>query len=456
MSQHQKEDRITRSRTPADSPDEPIFETQEAGDSTKVSGRAPAWTTTPERPRPWVGPVHWGSLAEAPPALVHRAKEKLEWIRGFLARGCPRGMLEECARDYARVSGRSMEEVPPYKTLNTWVHRYRQYGFDGLIDAVRSDAGRMRSISKEDQALIETYMLGRGCISPKGALAFLSKIKPGEKLPRYRNIARFMRRYREENPAKIEYAINGEVGYRNRTRLSIATEGVPAGYALAIDSTPADVRIIVESMDDPRDWEVVRPYLTTVMDVGSRAAIAFGLSLEPVTSEILMSVVRRAFVQEANHPGLVSVPVPRMVYVDRGAENRKEFEAAMAELKVEVRRGRDGNPRHNSHVESLIGTISTGFFPQLIGHTGTDIPFSEDAEEPGSTQRTLRDLEYEPLKSEIPVESMLTLDDLETELLAYLIHYNEKGHSSLPADSPELRRLAEEADLLDAEARRVA
>ena len=169
----------------------------------KVSRRSRAWTTGPERPKDWVGEVHWSSPVQAPPELVSRAERKLAWIRGFINRGCPRGQLMTCAEEYARVADIPDEEIPPYKTLNHWVHRYRQYGLVGLIDSVRSDAGSMRSISNDVAELLETFMLATGNLSPTDALSFLGLVIPGRKLPRYRNIARWMRRFRRDNPVEV-------------------------------------------------------------------------------------------------------------------------------------------------------------------------------------------------------------------------------------------------------------
>jgi transposase InsO family protein len=449
---------ITRSR-PMGAPSDP----QTAGNGPsdpdsdrRVSRRSRAWTTAPERPKDWVGPVHWGSPVQAPPELLARAERKLAWIRGFVDRGCPHGQLMTCAQAHARAAGIPEKEIPPYKTLNHWVHRFQQYGLVGLVDSVRSDAGSMRSISSEVAKLLEIFILGSGNVSPTDALAFLSLVLPGRKLPRYRNLARWIRHFRRDNPGDVEMAMNGEIGYRNRIRLSIATNGMPAGYAFAIDSTPADVVIKVPSREDVREWSWVRPWLTTVEDLGSRAFITFNVSLEPVTSEILLSTFRKAVIQEANYEHLLSLGVPAEIHVDGGAENRGAFAQAMQSLGVDVKPGKARNPRHNAHIESLIGTISSELFPHLPGSTAKSVPFDPDGEAPGSSNRTLKDLEYESLKTEIPVESLDTLEEFETRIQAWAVHYNERGHSSLPVDSEELRHQAEVADRMDAQARRVA
>ena len=132
----------------------------------------PQWT---DREKDWVGSPSYSSVDEIPRDILERTlTQKLPWIQRFVAEGCPRGKLGEYARRHAEGAGVAEDDIPPYSTLHTWAHQYRQFGIAGLADKVRTDAGDQQ-IDPEVLQAIETLRVG-GKMNPAAATAAVIKL----------------------------------------------------------------------------------------------------------------------------------------------------------------------------------------------------------------------------------------------------------------------------------------
>lgn len=404
----------------------------------------PQWT---EREKEWIDGPNYSSADEVPRDILERAlTQKLPWIKRFVSERCPRGKLVEFARLHAESAGIAEDDIPPYSTLHTWVHQYRQYGVAGLADKVRTDAG-IQQIDPEVLQVIEALRIG-GKVNPGAATSALVRLLdlPHNKTPKYGQVRRAIRRVERRYPGLIELVDNGQAGWRNRFRFALAGGLQPGGQTYAVDSTVADITVRVRDPSAPEGWKEGRVALTVIMDVGSRMILTFNLSLYAVDSGILSGVFRRVINPEANYPGLLSPGWPRAVRVDPGAEHQGEFRKLLDQHGVEIQSTTPNTPEENGRAERLIGTIQTEVFSPMPGYVKTQSRFDPYAPPENEAKQRFSKLKYEPHRLEVPVEMLPRIEEVELELLGWAHAYNAMPHSRLPTDSDEFRRLAAQAE----------
>jgi transposase InsO family protein len=386
------------------------------------------------------GPPAYDSLDQVPWDLLRRAEtQKLPWIRAYVQRGRPRGMLIELAEAYAVLNDLPASTIPPRSTLYHWARRYEKWGLLGLVDSVRSDAGTSASITPEVEEHLRTYFTAVGRISTAAAIRHLSEHCDVDPLPSYDAVRHWGNDFAARNPDLLSISKDGVIGYRNRFEPYIRGDLPLGGDRLGIDSTVADVWIRVPCPIDPLGWKAVRPALTVVECVGSRSLITFGLSLVAVNPDLMLAYLRRSLVQETNWRGLVSVPVPREVVTDAGSEHRGAMEAAIRDLKVTHRGRRANRPKDNARAERLIQTVQLEVFTHLTGYSKTEKVFDPYTADEADAKRSLSSLQYDPPRMEVHPESLLTLRELEAKILGWGISYNQRAHPSLCPNDPDVR-----------------
>jgi hypothetical protein len=390
----------------------------------------------------------YAAITEVPPELLERALAKLQWINGFVNAGCPRGELLNYAEGAAKLMRRPRHDVPKYSTLFGWVRRHREFGLLGLVDRVRGDAGQVKSISADLVTTATTLRVGAK-MGPASIRRFIADRWPGKEVPEYHALRRVIRRFERDNPHLIAIADDGLPGYRNRFRLAMAGTNWPGGDTLAVDSTVMDLWVRVRDLEAPSGWKAVRLALTVVSDVGSRLFVTFNLSFRPVDAGILLGTFRRVVNQDANYPGLLSPGMPRRIVMDKGAEHQGAFREMLDAYHVEILPGENNHPERNSREERLIQTVQTEVLSQRLGYSKTQSPFNAYARADKEQTRRLKDLRYEEYKLEIPVEALMTVEQVEAEIAGWAHVYNGRPHSGLPADSEDFNRLLRVAAQLD-------
>ncbi len=388
---------------------------------------------------PW-----YSQLGDVPQELLTRAgQEKLPWIKRFVEEGSPWGGLRRYAAAYADAMSIPREQIPPYSTLNTWAHRYREYGLLGLVDRVRATTGKLKAVSADQEQVIETALFG-GKSSYAGITRLLAERAEAGECPSYATVRRVAQRMETRDPHLAAIARHGLLWWRNNHRLALTNGVLPGGYRFALDSTVSDVWTRVRDMSLPEGWRPVRPVLTVVEDVGSRMLVAFNLSLAAIDSGIVMGAFLRACnqgVQDEVHPGLISPGIPFEVSTDQGSENRGRFRQLLARLGVELVNERENEPEAHGHVERLIGTVTGSFFRSLPGYSATQRVFDPYAPAEADAKRRITSLKYDPYRLELPISALLTLDEFEERFLAWATTYNETPHGGLPAESPALQQM---------------
>lgn len=411
-----------------------------------------AWTRDVAVPPAGLRLPAYQSIDEVPSELRERAAHKLQWVARFVREGCPRGKLHEYAVAVAGAAGVDQEAVPPYTTLRDWAKLYAHWGLVGLCDKVRCDAGHSRTVSDEFGSLALACVIGlkHGVAQ---ALAFLARALPPEAtLPKYASLSREIARFKRRNPHVMSMVREGITGWRNRFRMALPGIDYPAGHRYAVDSTTCDVWIRVRDVTVPGFWRAGRCVLTVVEDVGSRSLLTFNLSLVSVDSGIALGTMRRAVMPDLNYPGLPTVGLPEEVVVDCGPEHLGDFNKSLSEAGVKVRYTTPGTPEDNGPVERVIGTIKTEVFSNLPGFTESYRVFNKYAKVKKENKKNLENLKYQPYRSDVPIMSLLTLEELELRLNAWATVYNARGHSSLKANSQILQEVMNLDHLLNQEA----
>lgn len=401
------------------------------------------------RRKKYLKPPAYTSLDEVPADIMQRGlTEKLPWIQKFINSGYPRGKLKEYARDYALSLDIDPADVPPYTTLNTWAHRYREFGLLGLMDGVRADAGASRTVPPQVGDVAKIFRVG-GKMGPSDILTALHEHFDTDKIPEYDALRRFIRKYERDNPHLMVLADEGFAGWRNKFRLALAGTNWPGGFVYAVDSTVADIWVRVRDQSAPEGWRAVRLVLTVIEDVGSRLLVTFNLSFKAVDAGILKGVFRKAVVQDANHDGLLSPGLPRSVLLDEGAEHQGQFREMLDLYSVGILGGAGYHPERNGREERLIQTLQREVFGALLGYSKTHQRFDPYARPDKELTRRLTDLKYDPYRLEVPVMALQEVQELEAKIIGWGQNYNAWTHSGLPADSKELMAIAAKAAEFD-------
>lgn len=398
----------------------------------------PAWDNADAAGRSYLKPPAYRSVAEVPADLLDRAYQKRNWIARFVREDCPRGKLRLYAAEYARASG--LTEVPAYTTLNEWTHRYRQWGLPGLVDRVRVDAGDSRVLEDDEKALLEIGLLG-GNMNAANLTALLAAFTRRDQPVSYDIVWRWLQDYESANRGLVTLASEGQGAYRDRHRLALPHPPMAAGRRLTVDSTVADIWIWVPVLAKPGTYKLIRPVLTIVQDVGSRAIVTFNLSLYAVTSAVIAGLFRRVVQPGRNYPGLPSAGTPEEVVADGGAEHLGQFEKALKHLGTTILHGPKDSPESHSHVERIIGTCTTELLQNLPGYSGRS-RYIDPYEAPETdAKRSAKARMYERHRLELPDSAFLSIEQFEARLLVWALAYNNRGHPGLSIQSRRLREL---------------
>jgi putative transposase len=202
-------------------------------------------------------------------------------------------------------------------------------------------------------------------------------------------------------------ALDAKVAVQRRHGSKIATAkyqpvGISPFSVLAplelfqIDHTPVDV-IVVDEQDR---LPVGRPWLTLIIDVGSRVVAGFCVSLDdPSTSSVARALTHAVTPKDKwlSERGVeVEWPVagiPKALHLD----NAKEFESVTLvrgcqEYGIELEYRPPGRPHFGGHVERLIGTMM-GAVHMLPGTTFSNVAQKGSYKSESAASLTLAELE---------------------------------------------------------------
>lgn len=336
------------------------------------------------------------SLAVVPPSHWERAVEIAEALRPLVELG-PRRRTRD---DVLRVA----EQLECHlATVYRWLTDYEASGLvSSLLRKPRSDKGAKR-LDERVEAIItdcieSVYLTPQRRTQAKTAAEVRKRcIEAGLPVPDPNTVrARIAERDDFTRVRRREGAKAADERYR-----PILGSFPGADYPLAvvqIDHTPMDVIVV----DDVYRLPINRPYLTLAIDVCTKMATGFYISLDPpgalstglCISQSILS--KEALLRERGIEGLdwPCWGVMRTVHTD----NAKEFKGTMlgraaTEYGIIAQRRPKGRPRYGGHVERAFRTYMAEVHNELPGTTFSNTQDKLEYDSEGRAVMTLSALE---------------------------------------------------------------
>jgi len=307
------------------------------------------------------------------------------------------------------------------RTAQRWVSCYKKKGLAGLIRQQRKDNGKRRSCSQEIQQLIEGLHLQFSHLSAASIFRKIKghAIKHNQKYPSYRTVSYIINHL----PKGMKtLAHEGSKSYKQQFDLLYNHEASCSNELWQADHVLLDILILREGAEN-----VVRPWLTVIMDDYSRCIAGYELSFL-VPSAIKTSLCLRQAIWRKNEPKWSICGIPATLYTDHGSDfTSKHIEQVCIGLKIQLIFSQIGMPRGRGKIERFFLTLNQLLLSERDDYTGSKNPIAK-----------------------------ITLAELDTIIRAFIIDYNQKLHPStqgIPKERWEkggfLPQMPESIDQLD-------
>ena len=331
-------------------------------------------------------------------------------------------VLRPCVEDGVSLAKLAREHELRLRTLQRWLHAYRQSGLIGLARKSRNDRGR-RLVSTEFQQLIEGLALRRPPLSRAAVYreATAAARAHGWRVPSYHTVYSVIQQL---SAALVTLAHDGSKVYADRFELLYRREATRSNEIWQADHTPLDLWVLDER------GRAARPWFTVVLDDYSRAVAGYALSLHAPSSIQTALALRQAIWRKGDAHWSVC-GIPDTFYSDHGSDfTSHHMEQVAADLHMALVFSIAGKPRGRGKVERIFETTNQLFLCHQPGYTP-----------PGSS----------------PARPVLSLPELDVRLRTFLVEtYQQRVHSETgiaPAVRWEaggfLPRLPDSAEQLD-------
>ncbi|MCZ8206527.1 hypothetical protein [Gemmatimonas sp.] len=374
-------------------------------------------------------------MEEAPEAHQRIALTKQGLVEEVLLRRDTLGLNGAINFVCDEFVGLDDEPVSP-TSLRRWVEQYDAHGLAGLLRQQRTDRGLRRSLDALaarhrlnadalERFMHNTLITGRG----SAAVLFEALTETWSRVPwNQKTVQRWARLWKAENPHLLKMVQEGEGRFLDHCALYLGwSEIAPLAWAL-LDSTQLDKRVTLPP-GHPQEGAVVRPWVSLMLDLGSRAAVTFEITLTPPTPATMKSLLRRAWCAGENWQGLPTVPLPQHVRVDAGSEHKGAFQEALAAFGLDKRVPK-GMPERQAHIERAVKTV---FGDAVRGRPGWTAVERVADETDTSTREHARskNAEREARRNETPKKNLMTLTECTERIRQIVLRYNAQLHSGL-------------------------
>lgn len=250
-------------------------------------------------------------------------------------------------------------------TLFRWLKRYRDTGrTSALLPRRRGPPQAMEPLVPEVLAVVERHFQDFYATERRPTRTRLWREigadcrQEGLKPPSIRRLGRWLAL---QDQAEL---LRRREGKGKSEPVFLATPGTLRADApldiVQIDHTKVDVTVVDPASRKP----IGRPTLTLAIDVATRMATGFHLSLEPPCLTSVALCLTHAVMDKSGWLAARDIAaewpargIPRVIHVDNGAEfHALAFERACAEHGVDLTYRPPGTPRFGGHIERLIGT----------------------------------------------------------------------------------------------------
>ncbi len=412
--------------------------------------RAPRRVPSPRRPTVdtrALTPPSFARLGDAPEELQRRVTYRFPWVQAVQSR--PRKTSVNAAlREHARVTGVPDADIPARTTVLTWVRRFEAFGRIGLLDGLRADAGTKRALATLPKTAKLTHeavdtLIGTIVCGAKGKTIDVVHVL-NQRLTRlghtvaYPTVWRWVDAWRLLHPHDVHFAHAGAGAFAEDNRLHLGMAPVAPGVMHSFDSSPADEQVRVPDPSVREGWRLERPVVTRVIDVCSRVALSFEVTIGSVSADIVLGVLRRCYCPGENWEGLPTVPLPKVARADTGPEHRGAVEQALRQFNLSTD-GQPLPPEARAHIERLHRTLGERTSRAQLGRTTTGR--LADAEDTSTREhaRGRRARVREERRAELPLMAFRTLDEFIESARLSMIAYNRSHHSGVARDAQARR-----------------
>ena len=286
-------------------------------------------------------------------------------------------------------------------TLFRWLQRFREGArTSALLPRQRGPHSGMRPLAPEVLAIVDRHFRDfyatrrRPTVTRFWAEVAADCRRGGLPVPSVRRLRRWLARHDEAE------LLRRREGKGKSEPVYLATPGTLEAAAplaiMQIDHTKVDVTVV----DPVTRLPIGRPTLTLAVDVNTRMAMGFHLSLEAPSLTAVALCLTHAAMDKANWLAARGIEaewpargIPRVIHVDNGAEfHALAFERACAEHGIELVYRPPGTPRFGGHIERLIGTMM-GAVHLVPGSHFSNIRERGDLDPERQAVMTLRELE---------------------------------------------------------------
>ena len=380
-------------------------------------------------------------MDEAPESHVRDALAKLQLVEEVLLRRKVLGLNGAINLVCAKFRGPHGEHVSP-TSLRRWVEQYEAYGLAGLVRQQRTDRGLRRALHAlaarhrlnaevVEQFLHDTLVTGRG--SAAVLLEALTEMWPRVRWNQ-KTVQRWTRMWTAENEHLLTLATEGEGRFVDQCALYLGWGEIPPFEWTLLDSTQLDQRVICPP-GHPKAGQVVRPWVSLLLDLGSRCAVTFEVTLTPPTPATMKGLLRRAWCHGENWADLPTVPLPQHVRVDAGPEHKSAFQEALRAFALDTRVPK-GPPERQSHIERAIQSVFGAVVKGRVGWTAAE-RVADETDTSTREHARGRNAEREARRNEVPKGNLMTLDDCIERVRQTLLRYNARPHSGLKREYRE-------------------
>lgn len=411
--------------------------------TSSVVGRAPARGATKGNlhmiETSTLAPPRFARIEDAPEALQRRVTFRYPWVQAAMQRRAKQS-VDHALREHAQLTGVAPAYIPKRSTVLTWVGRFEAFGRLGLLDGLRADAGTKRALTRlpakagltpeEVDHLIAVVVCGA-----KGKTIDLVH-HVNERLRRfgvevpYQTAWDWVDAFRRRHPHDVHVAHDGVGAFAEDNRLHLGMAPVAPGSLHSFDSSPADEWVRIPDPEEAEGWRRVRPILTRVIDVGSRAALSFEVTVGTLTADIVLGVLRRTYVPGENWEGLPTVKLPTRARADTGPEHRAVVEQVLNDFNLSTV-GPPLDPESRAHIERLHRTLGELTSRGELGRTTTTRVARATDTSTREHARGKRTRDREVRRAERPLMTLRTLEEFVDACLRVVIAYNRRPHSGV-------------------------
>ncbi|MGB1216057.1 MAG: Mu transposase C-terminal domain-containing protein [Pikeienuella sp.] len=246
------------------------------------------------------------------------------------------------------------------RTLHRWLSTYRRDGIEGLDDKPRADRGKRRKLDP----VLETTIRKEASKKPRPLVTVIHRriVQTAEKRgltsPSYATVAQVVRSI---PLAAIALTSKDCAAYRDQYEIVHRREASAPNEMWQADHTLLDIELL------DAQGEIVRPWLSLVVDDYSRAICGYFLSLGAPSAVNTALALRQAIWRKAD-PVWPVCGIPQTLYVDNGSDFISEhIEQACIALKIRLVHSMPGRPRGRGRIERLFRTVNDMFLAELPG-----------------------------------------------------------------------------------------